>query len=356
MSLKKEGNHLAKTLRLTTAHDTHDSSFERKFSLLLMENSFCDESDPQTESNIKLQDCKSDNSIPNHTPSNNVNSSKGEANSQMKSSSSQSVRYYNYETNLNCFPHTINYNLVLSNYPIQMHSHNNSQPKLQYTYSQAYLLPGPVSQIDPISPSQVYQHSYINNGSSSKEVLNIFDYFYTAFNIGQLASFLCNSQTCTAYPSFKHHFRGLSQPASDRMLDMIILSEGLDKIMTNPSSSPIIRSLLQTCSSNSRSRLVYAIKELVVFISQSLIGCQNLIFLIKRQKDSIENDLMQNLIAKFAQPLSTHEISYIIVIQLLARIRESNRPSLNNCLLKLFLPLVLHKYGVQVVSILLIIP
>lgn len=356
MSLIKEGNQLASTLKLSPIHDPLDSSFEKKFSLLLMDNSFCDDSDAQAESNINTQSCfKPERILPKYTPSNNIISSKGAANPKIKPSKSQIGQHNNKCETPNCYPNIINYNLYFSqSQPIQVYN----QPMLQqpyHPYSKAYLTQNSrnpqTTFINPLSPSLIYQSSYNNNVSTSREVLNMFDYFYKAFSMGQLTSFLCNSQTCTADSIFKKYVKGLSQPASDELLEMILLSGGLEKIMTSASSSKIVRSLLQTCSSSSRYRIACSLGESLITISQALIGSQNLIILIKSLKSLNEISLMQKLLSESAHTLSTHKISYLIVIQFLASVCEPNRQILNKTLLNLFPQLVLHKYGIHVVSL-----
>lgn len=364
MSLKKEGNQLADTLKLTnTNNDSNDSSFERKFSLLLMDNSFYDDSDAQPDCNLKIESFKSEHSQPKLTPSNNNVLTKGDTNSSQFLKTKlktlnypENVRQIKSEANPNCYAHIINYNLVFSQSP-SVQIYNQYVPQMVSAYPQPYMIQVPhVNHItsNPLSPSLIYQNSY-NNESSHKEVLNMFDYFYKAFSMGQLTSFLCNSQTCTAHPEFERYVRGLNQPASDRMLEMILLSGGLDRIMINTSSSSIIRSLVRICSSNSRIRLICSLKDIFIPISQALTGCQTLILLIKSLKSSNEIELMQKLIAEFAHSLSTHKISYLIVIQFLTNISESNRQHLNRSILKLFLPLVMHKFGFHIVSVLIII-
>lgn len=359
MSLKNEGNDIAKTSKHSTSiHNSHDSSFDRKFSLLLMDNSFCDDFETPVEIKSKPQSFKTDNSHEKQIVSKNtVTKVKATFPNQKLSKNQHKIKEKTNESIGNCFSQVVNYNLVLSQYPAVQIQSTFIPQQLQYVYPKSVLIPTPMinnmKMNNPINPSFIYQNSYFNNGNCPNEVLNILDYFYKAFNVGQLTNFLCNSQTCIAYPEFKQYIKGLNQSSSDKLLDMILLSGGLDRLIINDSSSSIIRSLLLSCSSSLRFKFICSISKFIITISQTNNGGQTLTTLFKCMKNLNEIELTQNLLAESALKLSTHKVSYIIVIQFLGIISEKNRQYLNNTLIKLFIPLVQHKYGNQVVSLIL---
>lgn len=241
--------------------------------------------------------------------------------------------------------------VIPSLYNSQLINHNKLPTQIQSFVDQPRIIQEQArsfqSQNYPFKPYQgfnVYE-------STNEEFFNFIGCIYKADLIGQLTSFLCNSKTYEVHSNFDSEIKALSHSHANRILEMIITSEGIERVISDEWSNPLYKLLIGRCTSSGRIQLLNSLSESFFAISQCRNGCNSLIALIRVMKEEAELNAMQNLIIESVYLLSSHSISCLVIMEYLSLIKETARPNLNLALIKNISPLLLNNKGVEVVRI-----